>query len=65
MNRSILAVALLAVIAGSGVAVTPTDAVAQATCRTKCNEEEQACLQRTGNKGQCGDRAKQCTDKCK
>ena len=43
----------------------PTDVAAQATCRNKCNDEEQACLKRTGNKGQCGDRAKQCTDKCK
>ncbi len=65
MKRTVIAFALLALVAGLGVTVVPTDAAAQATCRTKCNEEEQACLQRTGNKGQCSDRAKQCTDKCK
>ncbi len=41
------------------------EAAAQATCRNKCNTEEQACLKRTGNKGQCGDRARQCLSKCK
>ncbi|MBM3622995.1 MAG: hypothetical protein FJX20_20125 [Alphaproteobacteria bacterium] len=65
MKRSIIAIALLSLIAGFGVASLPADVAAQATCRTKCNDEEQACLQRTGNKGQCGDRAKQCLDKCK
>ncbi len=40
-------------------------AAAQATCRNKCNDEEQACLSRTGNKGQCGNRAKECAAKCK
>ena len=48
------------------VAVTSaTDAAAQATCRQKCQDEENACLKRTGNKGQCGDRAKICAEKCK
>jgi hypothetical protein len=42
-----------------------TDAAAQATCRNKCNDEEQACLKRTGNKSQCGNRAKTCLGKCK
>lgn len=42
-----------------------TDAFAQATCRNKCNEEEQLCLKRTNNKSQCGDKAKQCSSKCK
>jgi hypothetical protein len=42
-----------------------TDASAQATCRQKCMDEENACLKRTGNKGQCGDRAKTCSEKCK
>ena len=42
-----------------------TDAAAQATCRQKCMDEENACLKRTGNKGQCGDRAKACSEKCK
>ena len=45
------------------VAVTP--AAAQATCRQKCMDDENACLKRTGNKGQCGDRAKTCSAKCK
>ena len=65
MKRTIIATALLALVAGFGVVSLPADVSAQATCRNKCNEEEQACLQRTGNKGQCGDRAKQCMDKCK
>ncbi len=65
MKRSIIALALFALVSGFGVASLPGDVAAQATCRTKCNEEEQACLQRTGNKGQCGDRAKQCLEKCK
>ena len=65
MKRSIIALALLSLIAGFGIVGLPSDAAAQATCRTKCNDEEQACLQRTGNKGQCGDRAKQCLEKCK
>ncbi len=41
-----------------------TDASAQA-CRQKCNDEEVACLKRTNNKSQCGDRAKTCASKCK
>jgi hypothetical protein len=52
-----------------GLSVTPvftvTDAKAQATCRNKCNDQEQACLKRTGNKGQCGNKAKTCLAKCK
>lgn len=66
MRRSILALALIALTTGGGVtAVSIEDACAQATCRTKCTEEEQACLQRTGNKGQCGTRATECLAKCK
>jgi hypothetical protein len=41
------------------------DAFAQATCRNKCNAQEQACLKRTNNKGQCGSKAKSCSAKCK
>lgn len=44
---------------------TPSQAFAQATCRNKCNTEEQACLKRTGNKSQCGSRAQSCAAKCK
>ncbi|MGE0340584.1 MAG: hypothetical protein AB7O79_11995 [Xanthobacteraceae bacterium] len=42
-----------------------SEAVAQASCRNKCNTEEQSCLKRTGNKSQCGSRAQQCLAKCK
>ena len=42
-----------------------TDASAQATCRQKCTDEENACLKRTNNKSQCGDKAKTCSGKCK
>ena len=37
----------------------------QATCRQKCMDQENACLKRTNNKGQCGNRAKTCAAKCK
>ncbi|MBM3608065.1 MAG: hypothetical protein FJX29_06385 [Alphaproteobacteria bacterium] len=50
------------------LAVSPavsTQAFAQATCRNKCNEAEQACLRRTGNKSQCGTRAQACATKCR
>ncbi len=49
-------------LAGSA-SISP--AQAQATCRNKCNTEEQACLKRTGNKSQCGSRAQTCAAKCK
>jgi hypothetical protein len=59
---------LAALIIGSLVPVVTvtmtSDAAAQA-CRQKCNDEEVACLKRTGNKSQCGDRAKTCAAKCK
>ncbi|MEI7804757.1 MAG: hypothetical protein WCI56_05460 [Hyphomicrobiales bacterium] len=41
-----------------------SEASAQA-CRQKCNDEEIACLKRTNNKSQCGDKAKTCASKCK
>ncbi|MCW5748990.1 MAG: hypothetical protein KIT36_22560 [Alphaproteobacteria bacterium] len=66
MRRLIIAFSLLTLV---GAAAFPTvmvsDANAQATCRAKCTDEEQACLKRTGNKGQCGDKATQCLAKCK
>lgn len=34
------------------------------TCTSKCSDEEQACIKRTNNKGQCGTKANQCTEKC-
>jgi hypothetical protein len=42
-----------------------SEANAQATCRNKCNDEEQACLKRTNNKSQCGGKAQTCASKCK
>lgn len=60
-------IALLVAISLSPVLVlgVATVAVAQATCRQKCMDEENACLKRTGNKSQCGERAKACAAKCK
>jgi type II secretory pathway component PulJ len=66
MKRAIVAIALFSLVAGIGVASLPSDVSAQtATCRSKCNDEEQACLKRTGNKSQCGNTANQCMAKCK
>lgn len=63
--RALLMIAAFTAILAVPAVFAPSPAEAQATCRNKCNEEEQACLRRTGNKGQCGDRAKSCADKCK
>ena len=53
-------------VAANVLTVTATpQAAAQATCRKKCTEQEQACLKRTGNKSQCGKRAQACLAKCK
>ena len=60
--RFIIAVCLTAV---SFSLAAPDQAGAQATCRQKCTDEEAACLKRTNNKGQCGQRAKICLAKCK
>lgn len=66
MKRTFFAVAMLTLVAGIGLAGMPSDVSAQtATCRSKCNDEEQACLKRTGNKSQCGNTANQCMAKCK
>lgn len=64
MRATILVLSLI-VAAGGITAVTIADAHAQATCRAKCTEDEQACLKRTNNKGQCGNTANQCLAKCK
>lgn len=58
-------VGALALVAGTLAATMPRPADAQAQCREKCVAEEQACLQRTGNKSQCGGKAGQCLAKCK
>ena len=62
--RTLLAVAVVLALVPVATISMVTDAAAQA-CRQKCNDEEVACLQRTGNKSQCGDRAKACAAKCK
>ncbi|BBK30991.1 hypothetical protein EDC65_1570 [Stella humosa] len=59
----VLAIAPL--LAAGQMAVFAPEAMAQAQCRQKCIDEEQACLARTGNKGQCGGKAGQCVAKCK
>lgn len=63
--RILLAVLLTASLVPFVAAVSATDASAQATCRQKCMDEENACLKRTNNKGQCGEKAKACASKCK
>ena len=63
--RTILAgLAAAATIAVASVA-SVSDVSAQATCRQKCTDAEQACLKRTGNKSQCGGTAQACLAKCK
>ena len=64
MRIAIAALLTLAAASAASLSAVST-AEAQATCRAKCIEEEQACLARTGNKGQCGSRAQACTAKCK
>jgi hypothetical protein len=62
--RTVLAV-LIAVAAAAAIVSVGSDASAQATCRQKCTDQEQACLKRTGNKSQCGRTAQACLAKCK
>ena len=52
--RVIYAAVVVALMSSISVVVATNDASAQATCRQKCIDEEQACLKRTGNKSQCG-----------
>jgi len=62
----IVAIAVAIFVLGAiAPTVTVSEAFAQATCRQKCMDEENACLKRTNNKGQCGNRAKPCSAKCK
>ena len=66
MRYTLLALPLIGQLATAGTTtIAVPDACAQATCRSKCTDDEQACLQRTGNKGQCGSRAQECLAKCK
>lgn len=59
------ATAAFALMTFATVSFAPQQALAQATCRNKCNSQEQACLKRTNNKSQCGGRAQACAAKCK
>ncbi|MCC7276553.1 MAG: hypothetical protein IT561_28070 [Alphaproteobacteria bacterium] len=63
--RALLGTAMLATLLAAPLTFVAGDASAQAQCRQKCTDEEQACLKRTGNKGQCGGKAGQCLAKCK
>ena len=65
MRPIIVALALIAALAPAIAVTTATDVSAQATCRQKCMDEENACLKRTNNKGQCGSKAQSCASKCK
>jgi len=66
MKRVAISLLSLSLLAGGFVVTIPaSESLAQATCRTKCTDDEQACLKRTGNKGQCGNTASQCLAKCK
>ncbi len=63
--RSVLAALLIFALVPVFSASMVSGVSAQAVCRQKCNDEEVACLKRTNNKSQCGDRAKTCAAKCK
>jgi hypothetical protein len=60
--NTFLRILLAAAVAATTLA---TPSVYAASCTAKCADEEDACIKRTNNKGQCGSKAKQCTDKCK
>ncbi len=60
-----LALAMVYMLAPAPTGFGSGEAFAQATCRNKCNDKEQACLKRTNNKGQCGRKAKTCHSKCR
>lgn len=66
MSAIRLSLALFGLALALGLAA-PTPALANTyqTCTKKCADDEQACLNRTGNKGQCGNRANECTAKCR
>jgi hypothetical protein len=59
------AAAIFSVTAIGTATLGSSEAHAQATCRNKCNNQEQACLKRTNNKSQCGRKAQACMAKCK
>ena len=63
--RAFVALSLVLLLSGVSVVATSRPAEAQATCRNNCMAEENACLQRTGNKSQCGGRSQSCMAKCR
>jgi hypothetical protein len=64
MRPLLLAAALFGSVTAFATTM-PAPAQAQATCRAECTSTENACLQRTGNKGQCGGKAQSCLAKCR
>ena len=64
MRPFLLAVGLFGLVVSLAAGV-PGTAQAQATCRAECTSQENSCLQRTGNKGQCGGKAQSCLAKCR
>ena len=62
--RAFVALSLFLLLA-AGTLASSRPAEAQANCRQSCMNEENACLQRTGNKGQCGHRSSDCMAKCR
>jgi hypothetical protein len=64
MRTAILGLSVVVAIAAASLG-TASDVAAQATCRQKCTDTEQACLKRTGNKSQCGNAAQACLAKCR
>ena len=62
--RAIFAAIIMFALVPVMTVATTTDASAQA-CRQKCNDEGIACLKRTNNKSQCGDKAKTCAASCR
>jgi hypothetical protein len=63
--RTLFALLIALALMPTAAITVSSDAAAQATCRNKCNSEEQACLKRTSNKSQCGSRAQACAAKCR
>lgn len=63
--RSLVALSLFLALSGAAMIASPGAAQAQSNCRQNCMDEENACLARTGNKGQCGNRSNACMTKCR
>ena len=63
--RALIAVSLFMLLTAFATLAPGAPANAQATCRAACTSDENACLQRTNNKGQCGGKAQSCVAKCR